>query len=124
LDVKKQIFFYGSELNLNDNLTQFLQNKIKKQINFNQVIRAFLNIQFKGMNGIFHQDQGNNTILLMITKTLKKESGMFEIKEKNTIKKIDFVQNRLLTFDAKSLHRGLAPQEKNIPRITMAFQTI
>ena len=124
LDVKKQIWFYYSELNLNDNLTQFLHNKIKKQVGFNKVISAFLNIQFKGMNGIFHSDRGNNTIVLMITKTLKKGSGTFEIKENNIVKKIDFVQNRLLCFDAKKLHRGLAPKENNTPRITMAFQTI
>ena len=121
---KHKNFFYASELTSNDNLIQFLQNKIKKQFGLNQVIRTYINIQFKGMNGTFHQDDGHNTILLMITKTLKKGSGMFEIKEDNIIKKIDFVQNRLIKFDAKKFHRGLSPKENNTPRITMAFKTI
>jgi hypothetical protein len=77
------------------------------------------------MDGHWHQDDGKNTILLMITKTLKKNSGQFQIKDKNNIiTKINFVQNKIIYFDASLLHRGLAPEEINTPRITLAFKTI
>ena len=47
-----------------------------------------------------------------------KDSGAFEIKNEDII---PFVQNRLIIFDAKKLHRGLSPN-KNEVRITLAFK--
>jgi len=62
--------------------------------------------------------------LLMISPTLEKNSGSFEIKENNKeIKIINFLQNRLITFPAKWEHKGCAPIEKRTPRITLAFKT-
>ena len=47
-----------------------------------------------------------------------------DIKEKNKIKKVDFVQNRLVYFDASIPHRGRSPNKYEIePRITLAFKT-
>ncbi len=116
--------FYNSNLNINDAMINFLIIKLKKQFNFNQVLRSYINIQHNGMNGNWHQDDGSNTILIMITKTLKKGSGQFELKNNEKINKIDFIQNRLIYFDATKHHRGLAPKEINTPRITLAFKTI
>ena len=76
------------------------------------------------MDGDWHTDDGKNTILLMVTKTLKNGSGDFQIKIDNKINKVSFVQNRLIFFDASFQHRGLAPKELNTPRITFAFKTI
>jgi hypothetical protein len=76
------------------------------------------------MDGGFHNDQGDNTVLLMISPTLKNKSGCFEIKENNKkLKSIDFTQNKLIIFPASWLHKGSAPIEKNIPRITLVFKT-
>jgi hypothetical protein len=116
--------FYNSNLNINDTMINFLIIKLKKQFNFNQVLRSYINIQHNGMNGNWHRDDGSNTILIMITKTLKKGSGQFELKDKDKINKIDFIKNRLICFDANKFHRGLAPKEINTPRITLAFKTI
>jgi len=121
---KKNTEFYISNLNINDTMINFLIIKLKKQFNFNQVIRSYINIQHNGMNGDWHQDDGSNTILIMITKTLKKGSGQLEIKNNEKINKIDFIQNRLIFFDATKYHRGLSPKEINSPRITLAFKTI
>ena len=54
----------------------------------------------------------------MVTQSLDKEE-YFEIKNEN---KINFVQNRLIYFDAKKLHRGLAPTKLGKVRITLAFK--
>ena len=98
--------FYSSMLNINDTMINFLITKLKTEFKFNQILRSYLNVQYNGMNGDWHKDDGNNTILLMITKTLKKGSGQFQIKDKdNVIKKIDFIQNRVICFDATKLHR-------------------
>ena len=77
----------------------------------------YINIQHPNMNGSFHSDDGELTCLYMVTQTLE-NSGHFEIKDEE---KINFVQNRLITFDAKKLHRGIAP-DKGV-RITLAFKT-
>lgn len=117
-------FFYVSTMNTNDILINYIIKKIKNQYNFKEILRSYLNIQFNGMDGDWHQDDGSKTILLMITNTLRKNSGEFQIKINNEIKSIDFVQNRLICFDSSNFHRGLAPKEINVPRITLAFKTI
>ena len=86
-----------------------------------QFIRAYANIQFKGMDGSFHRDDGDFTVIYMITPTLE-GSGHFEYEDGNAVKKIDFVQNRVVVFEGASLlHRGLSP-ESNLPRVTLAFK--
>ena len=121
---EKSNFFYVSDINMNDTLIKFIILKLQKEFKFNEVLRSYINIQFYGMDGEWHQDDGSNTILIMITKTLKKGSGQFELKDSKKINKIDFIQNRLIHFDATKFHRGLAPEETNTPRITLAFKTI
>ena len=110
--------FYVSALNPDDALNNFLFFKLKKTLNKNlKLIRMYINIQHSNMNGSFHPDDGEMTCLYMVTKTLE-NSGHFEIKDEE---KINFVQNRLIAFDAKKLHRGIAPNEG--VRITLAFKT-
>ena len=116
--------FYSALLNNQDTLINFLIEKIKKNFNCKQVVRCYLNIQHTGMDGEWHQDEGLKTIILMISKTLKKNSGQFQLKDNNVIKKINFIQNRLIVFETKKYHRGLSPIEKNTPRVTLAFKTI
>jgi len=110
--------FYMSMLNPKDALNHFLFYKIKKTLDKNlNLERMYINIQHPNMNGSFHSDEGDITCLYMATKTLN-NNGQFQIKGEG---KIDFVQNRLIAFDAKKLHRGLAPT--NDVRITLAFKT-
>lgn len=121
---KKSNSFYNSNINLDDTLITFICEKLKRQLKFKSILRAYINVQFKDMSGDWHRDDGTNTILLMVTKTLPKNSGCFQIKEGNKIIKVDFVQNRLIFFDASLKHRGLAPNEPNSPRVTFAFKTL
>jgi hypothetical protein len=78
------------------------------------------------MPGEFHADDGDTTILLMTSKTLKKGSGQFQIQihnDINSIQSVDFIQNRLIIFPAIWKHRGLDPIEHATPRVTLAFKT-
>ena len=117
--------FYTTPLNLNDALNDFLCKKILNVLNNNsKILRMYLNIQHCFMDGTFHIDDGEYTILLMVSPTLQKNSGCFEIKENNEkLKIIPFIQNQLILFSSKLEHRGCAPIEKNLPRITLAFKT-
>ena len=119
-DINNKNFFYATNLNHEDNLWGFLFYKVKKSLNLNlNLIRMYINVQHEGMHGNFHTDEGSVTCLYMVTKTLQKNSGCFEIKGEN---KIDFIQNRLIAFDALKEHIGHAPDEKEV-RITLAFKT-
>jgi hypothetical protein len=117
--------FYSTNLNLQDSLYNFLCFKISKMFKYNiRILRMYINIQHCFMDGEFHQDDGDSTVLLMITPTLQSKSGCLEIKEYNKVlKTIPFIQNKLIIFPALWYHRGCAPIEKNIPRITLAFKT-
>jgi hypothetical protein len=117
--------FYATDLNVHDPLINFLCKKIANQGNKNvRILRSYINIQHVGMDGEFHEDDGDTTYLIMISKTLGENSGQFQIiDEDNNIKSFIFVQNRLICFPAKLKHRGLAPLEKNTPRITLVFKT-
>lgn len=103
---------------------EFIFSKIQKSIIKQplKILRSYLNIQHVGMDGEFHFDDGHLTCLLMVSRTLdeKTEGGAFEYIENDKIKKIDFVQNRLIIFKNYK-HRGCAPKIK-IPRITLAYK--
>lgn len=112
--------FYNSNLNPHDGLNKYLYTKLLKTLdNKVEILRAYINIQHPGMDGVFHWDDGDVTCLYMVTKTLKK-GGYFEIKGE---KKIPFVQGRLICFDAKKLHKGHAPINKGDVRISLVFKT-
>jgi hypothetical protein len=115
-------YFYMTNVNFNEPIINFLCKKIfKKNI---KILRSYINVQHVGMDGEFHEDDGENTYLIMISKTLSEKSGEFQIIDKNNeIKSFSFIQNRLISFPAKLKHRGLAPLEKNTPRITLVFKT-
>ena len=86
-----------------------------------KVIRVYANLQFNGMDGSWHYDDGETTCLWMATPSLPKGSGTLQFNKKR--KDIKFEFNKLIIFDAKRPHRGLAPKELNTPRITLAFKT-
>jgi hypothetical protein len=125
--IKDGIPFYSSELDMYNPLINFLCFKVNNFINDKiSFLRVYINVQFKNMNGDFHTDDGDITALLMVSKTLKKNSGEFQIKlnnSENNIDKIDFIQNRIIKFNSNLEHRGLAPIEELVPRITLAFKT-
>ena len=122
--------FYATDMDMKNPLIMCVAEKLKKiklitenKINF---LRTYINVQHNHMDVSFHGDDGDITFLLMSSKTLKEGSGQFQIKINNdntNIKSIDFVQNRLIMFKASWEHRGMAPLEPNIPRITLAFKS-
>ena len=109
--------FYVSHLNKDDALFCFINYKLMQTLKIKYTLSdLYLNIQHPNMNGDYHTDDCNITCLYMVTETLK-DSGHLDIKDE---KKINFVQNRLVIFDSKKLHRGLAPS--NGVRISLAFK--
>ena len=117
--------FYNSDLPLDDTMVKYLCEKIQRAEGAPiRILRVYFNVQHSGMDGEWHEDDGDTTYLLMVTKTLKPGNGCFEIKEDNKIKKVDFVQNRLVYFNATTPHRGRCEKKQdNEPRITLAFKT-
>jgi hypothetical protein len=120
----KEHAFYNSPLDYNSPLINYIAQKaIIELLNkpFN-ILRSYINIQHQGADGSFHIDDGDVTLLLMITESPKIPSGEFEyIDQNNNIQKIEYKQNRLIIFDAKIQHRGLSYKE-NTPRITLAYK--
>tara|TARA_Y100001947_G_C10260771_1_gene269998 strand:- start:430 stop:897 length:468 start_codon:yes stop_codon:yes gene_type:complete len=111
--------FYNSNLNPTDALNNYLFFKLKRTLNLNlKLERIYINVQHSSMDGSFHTDDGDLTCLYMVTKSLK-DCGYLEIKDEQ---KIDFIQNRLVAFDAVKKHKGHAPDKGNV-RITLAFKT-
>jgi len=114
--------FFIASLNVKDPTLNFIAKKILPHTDFKEFEGCYTNMQFNGMDGDWHVDPGTKTALVMISPTLSKGSGQFEIKT-DKINKIDFVANRLVIFDAKKKHRGRAPKEINTPRVTLAFKS-
>ena len=117
--------FYWSLLDIRNPILEYVYLKSQNEIpNINiSPTRTYINIQHQGMDGGFHTDDGNITLLLMITPTPNNGGGEFEYKDNNNqIQKIEYKQNRLIIFDADIKHRGLAYKE-NTPRITLAYKT-
>jgi hypothetical protein len=113
--------FYSHFFNVDNPLINFISKTIEENI---KILEAYINVQYTNMDGDFHTDEGNITHLLMVSKTLINLSGCFQtMDENNNLTSYNFVQNRLISFPAKLKHRGLAPLEKNSPRITLVFKT-
>ena len=112
--------FFSLNFDFQDNLTKYLcmtvAETLKQQTGF---LRVYANIQFKDMHGSFHSDDGDNTVLVMISDTLDQGDGCFVRGERS----VDFVQNRCIIFNAKDDHKGLASTKEEKPRITLVFKT-
>tara|TARA_R100001480_G_scaffold46842_1_gene59998 strand:- start:161 stop:655 length:495 start_codon:yes stop_codon:yes gene_type:complete len=115
--------FYRVEFGEENFHVKYMCRKLNREVfkENHQVIRAYANVQFKGMDGSFHEDDGDFTALYMVTPTLK-NSGCFEYDDGESVKKIDFVQNRLIWFPGSKLpHRGMSP-DTDTPRVTISFK--
>ena len=113
--------FFVSSFNLNtDQTIMMVAERLVKEFDYNiEVVRSYVNLQFTGMDGEWHVDDGDVTCLWMATESLPKGSGEFQTKDK----KIKFDFNKLIIFDSKIPHRGMAPKKLNTPRMTLAFKT-
>jgi hypothetical protein len=115
--------FYNYTFTKEDQDIISLCKKIEKDFFENKkiaVLRAYINIQHFGMNGEFHPDDGDVTVLYFPCPT-NTNKGFFQYKEKEEIISIPYVQNQIILFDASILHRGIAFDDFK-PRITLAFK--
>jgi len=117
--------FYRADFGENNFHIKYMCRKISREVIQSdcQFIRVYANIQFKGMDGTFHCDDGDFTVLYMVTPTLK-GSGQFQYKHDGEITGVDFIHNRLVWFAGSSLeHRGMGP-DTDLPRVTVAFKVV
>ena len=124
---KDDKIFYNCELNHNDMLVRLLFYKAQKTINKKlNLVRTHFNIQHPGMDGGWHVDNSQLSFVYMVTQTLDKKEGTFDIKINNKIRSINFVKNKLLIFDSNLFHRGNSPlpnKKRNInARITFTLK--
>ena len=112
--------FMVAYLNIEEPLLKYIANKITMKTK-SSFTGCYANLQFNGMGGDWHTDPGDFTAILMLSKTLEQGSGQFQIKTPK--ESVDFVSNRLVVFKANKKHRGLAPKEINVPRITLTFKS-
>lgn len=115
--------WYSQDIGIEQPMILFIIKKLKKHFNFKKVTRVYTNIQHPGMDGYWHVDDGDYTIILMLSKTLNKGEGCLQIK-KDKVKNYSFEQNKAIGFNSKLQHRALAPKTLGEIRVTMAFKTI
>ena len=116
--------FYHTEFNKGNFHIKYMCRKIAREVIKDNCgfLRVYANIQFPGMDGAMHVDDGDMTAIYMVTETLNPGNGAFEYIEDGQYESIDFVQNRLVLFEGNK-HRGMAPK-KGTPRVTMAFKIV
>jgi hypothetical protein len=113
--------FFNRDFDMKDILTEYLCRKVQETVDWGVGFqRVYANIQFTDMPGNWHVDDGTDTFLLMTSRTLEKGVGTFELE---TGEKSDFIQNRLIRFNANVKHRGNPPNSNKDPRITITFKT-
>ena len=114
--------FYHTEFNRSNFHIKYMCRKIAREVVEGDCgfLRVYANIQFPGMYGTMHVDDGDMTAIYMVTETLSPGEGAFEYIEEGKHESIDFVQNRLILFEGNK-HKGMAPKEGS-PRVTMAFK--
>jgi len=119
---KGEVPFYHTEFNKSNFHIKYMCRKLAREVVEGDCgfLRVYANIQFPGMDGVMHVDDGDMTAIYMVTETLSLGDGAFEYIEDGQHKFIDFVQNRLILFEGNK-HKGTAPKEGN-PRVTMAFK--
>ena len=103
----------------------FIIDKIKIKLSLGKI---YANVQYAGQDGSFHTDNTtphSRTAILMVSKTLPKGSGTFQIHTEgfsNKIETHEFEQNKLLFFKSSILHKGNPPLEPGFPRVTLAVK--
>ena len=110
--------FYTVDFNIKDPIIEKIFNFLKEHTNYT-LKRAYANIQYSGMDGEWHFDDGDKTALIFLNKNI--EEGYLQIDNSST--NIEPLFNRLVLFDgSKTKHRGLSPSNPGVPRISLAFK--
>jgi len=114
--------FYSVDFSIEEPIVLNLVKQINTCLkNSYSAKRVYANIQYAGMDGTWHTDDGDVTALLFVNQEL--EGGNFEIRipgEETAL--ISPTPGRLIVFEAKYLHRGLSSSTLAIPRISLAFK--
>ena len=114
--------FYSVDFDTKEPIVEKLVKQINSEIGGNYTVkRVYANIQYAGMDGTWHTDDGDVTALLFVNEQV--EGGNFEIRipgEETTL--VSPIPGRLVVFEGKHLHRGLSSSTLAVPRISLAFK--
>lgn len=83
--------------------------------------RIIANGQVRGQNIKWHTDHGDKTALYFPTTWNLDWGGSTYFKSSNFETEVQYKQNRLVVFDADTLHRNSGPAADNILRVSIAF---
>jgi hypothetical protein len=83
--------------------------------------RIIANGQVKGQNIEWHTDHGDKTALYYPTEWKPEWGGSTYFKIADAQQEIQYKQNRIVIFDANTLHYGSCPTVDNILRVSIAF---
>src|SRR5262249_30978430 len=108
-----------------DNLFNFLWKILHQQLDEIKNCccwRIIANGQIKGQSGNWHSDHGDITLLYFPLEWLPEWGGStyFRINGSET-EEVKYKRNRLIVFDANTLHYGSCPTIDNVLRISIAF---
>ena len=83
---------------------------------------AHINGQTIGQDGEWHTDMDLTVMVMMNWKWEKDWGGEFQYKTRDgEVKTIEFKPGRVIVFDGQLWHRGLAPKDNNVLRMTMSL---
>jgi hypothetical protein len=110
-----------SEDNLFHRLWKLTQQHVREIKDFH-CWRIIANGQVKGQNGNWHSDHGDITLLYFPLEWLPEWGGStyFRLNDAET-EEVKYRKNRLIVFDAHTLHYGSCPTINNVLRISIAF---
>jgi hypothetical protein len=101
----------------------YVAKKIRNlsQIECSEVLRVYSNLHPSGENhsGDWHEDGNQITALYYPMKWDNKYGGGTEFKDGTVV---DYVENRLVLFDANKTHRAMPHTNKNLFRYTVSFK--
>jgi hypothetical protein len=83
--------------------------------------RIIANGQVKGQNIDWHTDHGDKTALYYPIAWKAEWGGSTYFKTADAEQEIQYKQNRIVIFDANTLHYGSSPTIDNVLRISIAF---
>jgi len=110
--------FYSVDFNKKDPLIDKVLSIVNTHLE-SSLIRSYANIQYSGMDGDWHYDDGDTSCLIFLGKNI--EGGFFQIKK--PFEAIEPIFNRGIIFKgSKVSHRGLAPTNNGVPRISLALK--
>lgn len=127
-DLSTKIKWFVCSLKENPFFTDYLLSKINKLTKYEWSFEnVYANGQTMLLDGGWHKDRtADMTAILYVSditpQNIKNVNGYLNYKINNEIKSIEPYKNRLVIFNSDVVHRGLAPNDPGVFRISIAWK--